>query len=162
MQLAILSMKLPVILGINAAVKIFCPVDNNHVKIRSVPPPVIPPYTNTDIGVPTSGAITDKTSPVNIATFRLNSNFLAMYPTITPIIIFTMANGISLGLVITPCIILVNPPVNAPAKGPNITATKIVPIVSKNNNGICRVCIIVPKTMLITIPNEAIIMALVD
>jgi len=42
-QLAILSIKLPVILGMNAAVKILWPVDNSHAKIRSMPPPVSPP-----------------------------------------------------------------------------------------------------------------------
>jgi hypothetical protein len=139
MQLAILSIKLPVILGMNAAVKILWPVDNSHAKIRSMPPPVSPPYINTDIGVPISGATMDKIRPVIIAAFKSNLNLLAVYPTINPTTIFTIANGISLGLVITPCITLVNPPVSAPAKGPNIAATKIVPTVSKNNSGICKV-----------------------
>ena len=65
-QLAILSTKLLVILGINATAKIDCPDLTNQVNNTSLKSPVIPPYTRVAIGVPIRGATTDKIKPVII------------------------------------------------------------------------------------------------
>ncbi|MPN02112.1 hypothetical protein SDC9_149325 [bioreactor metagenome] len=48
---------------------------------------------------------------------------------------------------------MVNPPTTAPYQGPNNAAEKIVPTVSRNNNGMFNNPITVPNTILIAIAN---------
>lgn len=108
-----MSTKLLATLGKKAAEKIVWPEFLSAVKNTSLKSPVIPPYTNTAIGVPINGATIDKIIPVTTAVLRSNFLFFAMNPTIKPTAKFTNRNGISLGSFKTPRITLVNAPVQA-------------------------------------------------
>ena len=88
-----LSMILDIILGIKAAVNIFCPLLIKNPVIISIAPPDSQPNKITDIGVPIKGATTDSIKPVIIATGSLKPNFLDINPTTIPITILTRANG---------------------------------------------------------------------
>ena len=88
-----LSMILDIILGIKAAVNIFCPLLIKNPVIISIAPPDSPPNKITDIGVPIKGATTYSIKPVIIATGNLNPNLLDINPTTIPITILTRANG---------------------------------------------------------------------
>ena len=154
-QVIILSTKLLATLGKKAAEKIVWPEFLSAVKNTSLKSPVIPPYTNTAIGVPINGATIDKIIPVTTAVLRANFLFFAMNPTIKPTAKFTNRNGISLGSFKTPRITLVNAPVQAPQKGPKTTAVNTVPTVSINNSGIFNPPTKIPKMILIAIPTAA-------
>ena len=81
------------------------------------------------------GATTNSDSGVSSI---LNPNLLETIPTKIPIIILTIANGNSAGLLSIDVIKLVTNPVIAPYNGPIIEAVKIVPTTSKNTKGIFK------------------------
>ena len=77
-------------------------------------------------------------------------NFSETKPTMRPTAMLTMANHMSIGLLIA-MMMLVRPPVSAPHHGPRMAAARMVPMVSRKI-GSLNVVASKPPTMLMPIP----------